>query len=41
MEETMTLILVGVVIVLVETVACGIYAIYAGEDSNKENKDKH
>lgn len=40
MEETMTLILVGVVIVLVETVVCGVFAIHAGEDLNK-NKDKH
>lgn len=36
MEETMTLILVGVVIVLVETVVCGIYAIYVDKDADKK-----
>lgn len=40
MEETMTLILVGVVIVLVETVACGIYVMYADKNADKK-KDKH
>lgn len=40
MEETMTFILVGIVIVLVATVACGIYVIRADKNLNK-NKDKH
>lgn len=40
MEETITWLFIGVVVVFIETIACGVFAIHAGEDLNK-NKDKH
>lgn len=40
MEETITWLLIGVVVVFIETIVCGIYVIHAGEDLDKK-KDKH